>query len=397
MKIGIFMHNYLPRIGGAQICAHCLADGLLQLGHEIIVYANPTMVAECQAKNWTFSYELKAIKPPFRVIGKYQWLRTLGAAQAIVRQVKKDRLDVVQMVVAWPWLPVVRELRALTGVPVVIRCAGDDIQVDTSVGYGIRREENIDGLLKRGFEAINQGIAISQTVTREYERAGLDIQKISEIPPGVDIGAFDNVTVSKSEVRKRWGLPTDKKLIISVGRNHPKKGFLDLVNALPFLNQHNDDFAVVVVGRETDQLRPQAEEKDVADAFYTINEIAGQSAEISTFPSVGLIELYKASDYFVLPSYIETYANVALEAMAAHIPAIVTDAPGCIDTVIHEKDGLIIPVSSPNSIAKAIHRLESTPDLKEKIISQGREKAQAQDWSNISQKYLDVYHKVRQT
>lgn len=391
MKIGVFMHNYLPRIGGAQICAHCLADGLSRMGHETIVYARPEMVADCQKRGWSFHYTLKSLKPPFRVMGRHQWLRLLGAAQAIVRQVRKDKLDVVQLVVAWPWLPVTRELQTFSGVPVVIRCAGDDIQIDTSVGYGIRREKNIDALLKRGFDAIDKGIAISRTVTMEYEKAGVDTRKIVEIPPGVDMTAFDGCQVDRVEIRKRWNLPVDLRLIISVGRNHPKKGFEDLVRALPELNKTEKRFAVVVVGRETGQLRETAENLGVSDTFFAIDEVAGQTEEISTFPSRELIELYKASDYFVLPSYIETYANVALEAMAAGIPAIVTEAPGCIDTVIPETDGLMIPVAAPHKIAEAVHRLENDPNLKAKLIKIGSEKARAQDWSMISAQYLSVY------
>ena len=80
--------------------------------------------------------------------------------------------------------------------------------------------------------------------------------------------------------------------------------------------------------------------------------------------SIELIELYKASDYFVLPSYIETYANVAVEAMAAGIPAICTDAPGCVETINHKIDGLVVPTHSPQKIAESVIYLEDNPKLK---------------------------------
>jgi glycosyltransferase involved in cell wall biosynthesis len=394
MNIGVFMHNYLPRIGGAQICAHCLADRLVHQGHQVTVYARNSMVEECKQRGWQFSYQLKAIEPPFRVIGYLQPIRLIAAAQTIIRQIKKDKLDVIQLVVAWPWLPIVREIKKRTGIPVVIRCAGDDIQVDSSVGYGIRREVGIEDLLKRGFDAVDKGIAISATVTKEYVQAGVQADKIVEIPPGVDVAAYEACQIDPKEIRKQWQLPTDRKLIISVGRNHPKKGFADLVKALPHLNTKEPRFAVAVVGRETETLIPIAKELGVASDFYAISEVSSKSTQIDTFPSRELIELYKASDYFVQPSYIETYANVALEAMASGIPVVITNAPGCIDTVEDGKDGLFIPPEDPKQIAKKVWQLENDETLKQRLIQAGHQKARSQDWHQISLAYLQVYQSL---
>ena len=391
MNIGVFMHNYLPRIGGAQICAHCLADNLARQGHTVTVYARTSMVEECQQRGWQFTYQLKAIDPPFRVIGYLQPIRLMAAAHTIIKQIKNDQLDVIQLVVAWPWLPIVKEIKKHTNVPVVIRCAGDDIQVDTTVGYGIRRETGIEGLLKRGFDAIDKGIAISATVTKEYVQAGVEASKIVEIPPGVDGSAYDTCQIILNDIRKQWNLPTNRKLIISVGRNHPKKGFADLVRALPHLNAKEPRFAVAIVGRETEELIPIAKELGVDSDFYAISEVSSKSTQIDTFPSRELIELYKASDYFVQPSYIETYANVALEAMASGIPVIITNTPGCVDTVEDGKDGLFISPRNPEDIAQKVWQLENDNALKEQLIQAGYQKAQAQDWNQIALAYLDVY------
>ena len=184
----------------------------------------------------------------------------------------------------------------------------------------------------------------------------------------------------------------DSKVIISVGRNHPKKGFKDLIKALELLNNDIDKFVVVIVGKGTEGLIQDAENIEQRQNYIPIGEVASLSNHgIGTFPSIELIELYKASDYFVLPSYIETYANVAVEAMAAGIPAICTDAPGCIDTIDDKIDGLIIPTHAPEKIAEAIMELEENSELKKKIVQAGYARAKEQDWDKIASKYLDVY------
>ena len=63
-----------------------------------------------------------------------------------------------------------------------------------------------------------------------------------------------------------------------------------------------DDFAVVIVGKGSNELISNAEDIQQYHNFFPINELASFSQNgIGTFPSIELIELYKASDYFVLP------------------------------------------------------------------------------------------------
>ncbi len=386
------MHEYLPKVGGAQICAHCLAHSLSKMGHTVTVYADERLVKDCESRNWHFPYNLTGInKWPFRIIRLLPLFRSWILKTVMSSKVFKDRLDVIQIVFALPWLSAVKEVKKKTKVPVVIRCAGDDIQIDDSIGYGVRRDLKTEELLSRGFSAIDKGIAISATVTTEYIKAGIPQNRIIEIPPGVDFEAFRNCQINKDKIRQQWGIPLDKKVIISVGRNHPKKGFEDLLSCLPRLNQAGNRFVAVIVGKGTDELLPHAEKIGVQDNFIPIKQIISMSEDVGTFPSRELIELYKASDYFVLPSYIETYANVALEAMAAGIPVIVTDAPGCIDTVVDEKDGLIVPVNASDKIADKILLLEENQALKATIVRNGLKKAENQDWDNIAEKYLQAY------
>ena len=392
MKIGIFMHAYLPKIGGAQITTHCLANSFSKRGHDVTVYSNPKLVKSCESLGWEFKYNLKGLfSPPEKLLSisvKFWFLLT---KLSIKNAVNRDKLDAVQLVVAWPWLPVTGALKQL-GVPVVIRSAGDDIQISKKLNYGLRSDPIKDSLIRNGFLNVTKAVAISNTVTQEYINVGIPIENIVEIVPGVDSQAYNDCIIAKEDIRKKWGISLDKKVIISVGRNHPKKGFKDLVKALELLNSDSNKFVVVIVGKGTDALIQDAENIGQGQNYIPIGEIASLSNNgIGTFPSIELIELYKASDYFVLPSYIETYANVAVEAMAAGIPAICTDAPGCIDTIDDKIDGLIIPTHAPEKIAEAIMELEENSELKKKIVQAGYARAKEQDWDKIASKYLDVY------
>jgi glycosyltransferase involved in cell wall biosynthesis len=78
-------------------------------------------------------------------------------------------------------------------------------------------------------------------------------------------------------------------------------------------------------------LLPRANELGISEHITLIEEL-GLEPDDRDFkiPSKPLVELYRSADACVFPSLIETFAMINIEAMAAGIPVISTDAPGCV-------------------------------------------------------------------
>ncbi len=73
--------------------------------------------------------------------------------------------------------------------------------------------------------------------------------------------------------------------------------------------------------------------------------------------------ILKSCKYYVLPSYYrEGTPRSTLEALSTGRPIITTDAPGCRETVVHEKNGLLVPIKDPVSLANAMIRLLNEKD-----------------------------------
>ena len=70
----------------------------------------------------------------------------------------------------------------------------------------------------------------------------------------------------------------------------------------------------------------------------------------------------KLCKYYVLPSYREGTPRSILEALSTGRPVITTDAPGCRETVIHEKNGFLVPIKDPQALANAMIRLLNEKD-----------------------------------
>jgi glycosyltransferase involved in cell wall biosynthesis len=73
----------------------------------------------------------------------------------------------------------------------------------------------------------------------------------------------------------------------------------------------------------------------------------------------------------VLPSEAEGFGLVLIEAMAAGVPVVATRAPGIVDVVRHEENGLLVPVGDPKELAKAIERIIEDRALRVRLIENG--------------------------
>ena len=72
--------------------------------------------------------------------------------------------------------------------------------------------------------------------------------------------------------------------------------------------------------------------------------------------------ILKLCRYYVLPSYREGTPRSTLEALSTGRPVITTDVPGCRETVIHKKNGLLVPPKNPKALAKAMIELLEKKD-----------------------------------
>lgn len=396
MRVAILMYAFLPKIGGTQFAAHGLATGLVRLGHSVTMFADEGAVRECQRRRWEFEYELRGVgRNTFRLPRRLGRLGEAVASGRMEARLRIEGVQVVQVVGLWPWASLIPSLMRRSNRPLFVRAGGEDIQTEESLGYGFRRDRWVDSRVTSALGVVTGAIAISDTIAADYLRAGVKRARITVIPPGIDCQAFRTVIPNRRETRRSWGLPEDCTLLLGVGRIHPKKGFPDLIRALSILNREQKKFAVAVVGKGSDQLRQSAAEMGVQDAFFAVPEIGVEDrTRIGSLPAEGILQLYGASDYVVVPSYLEGHSNVPLQAMAAGVPVVVTDAPGCRETVKHLEDGVIVNAKSPGQIADAIRLLEADRGLRLKLIDAGLRRARELDWTVVAARHLELYSSV---
>ena len=107
-----------------------------------------------------------------------------------------------------------------------------------------------------------------------------------------------------------------------------------------------------------------------------------------------LVQIYKIADVFVMPSIVETFGIVLIEAMASGLPIISTSSPGCIDVIENGKYGYMIPVSDKFALSKAMQLFLKDRTLRESYSKLSSEASKKYGWDYIVNQYIRLYEKL---
>lgn len=163
---------------------------------------------------------------------------------------------------------------------------------------------------------------------------------------GVDaLGRFNPDHVSGLDVRSELGIANDEVVIGFVGRLVRDKGVVELVDAWHLVRAQHARARLLIVG--------PFEERDAVSP-----ELQRSLREDPRVHLVGFVRdtprYYEAMDFLVLPSHREGFPNAPMEAAAMGIPCVTTDATGCVDAVVDEMTGVIVPVGDALALARAM-------------------------------------------
>lgn len=109
-----------------------------------------------------------------------------------------------------------------------------------------------------------------------------------------------------------------------------------------------------------------------------------------------IYELFSKSHIVVLPSYYgEGLPKVLIEAAACGRAIITTNNPGCSDSVIPEKTGLVVPIKDAYALSDAITRLVLDGRTRKEMGEMGRLYAEKEfDIRSVVEKHLAIYKEL---
>jgi len=153
---------------------------------------------------------------------------------------------------------------------------------------------------------------------------------------------------AKNEITKKlqttnYKLQTNYPWIGSIGRLVKEKNYETLIQAATLVP--NAYFFIIGEGPERDALNKQLTTNNLQRRFFLI-EPTGEDAKC-----------LKAFDIFVMSSIKEGLPYILLEAMAAELPIVVTEAGGMPEIIKNHENGLMVSQKNPEMLAKGIQGL----------------------------------------
>lgn len=378
MNICILGTSFLPTVGGKEYVMHHLANALVDLGHEVL-----TLVKRVawQLPGDERRYDLHRFGLPIRGSGRTGLDFTWALAE-LGRAVRSRRIDVVSCHGVDYAGTMARVGKKLFGYPLVMTPHGIDIQRVPEIGYGLRLDPAWDKLIARNLRAAEYVTAISQSVRLDLTMVAPE--RIVDLPNGIHVQRFAGPRCDY--LRQELAIEPSTKIVLSVGRNHIKKGYDYGIRAVSKLVHELGckNVRYVIIGRGVTEHAQCVQDNQVEDHVSLVEQISQEK----------LVDCYKSADTLFSPSITEGLSLVSIEAVAAGLPLVVTDVPGNDDVVQENRCGIIVKDRDIDDMAAGLNSMLTDDDKRRTLAEKSIQCAGMYDWSNIAQRYVAVYRRA---
>ncbi len=387
MKILMLTWEYPPRIvGGIARVVHDLSKRLIKDGHEVTVvtYRDSADVPEYENDKGVNVYRVdNYMIHPNNFIDWIMQLNfnMLSKATEIIN--KEGGFDVIH---AHDWLVTyaAKSLKNAYDIPIVATIHATEAGRNSGIHDETQRYINDTEWLLT-YEA-TEVIVNSNYMKNEIQRLfGLPFDKINVIPNGINLSNFTGIE-RDYDFRRQYAMDNEK-IILYVGRLVYEKGVQHLIAAMPKILSNYHDAKLIIAGRGgmMDELRAEASNLGLNDKIYFTGYLNSKQVQ----------KMYKCADVAVFPSTYEPFGIVALEAMLAGVPTVVSDVGGLDEIVTHGVDGMKSYAGNANSIADSVTALLYDHQLATNVSKKAKQKVKEQfNWEKIAQDTHFTYEKA---
>ena len=192
-------------------------------------------------------------------------------------------------------------------------------------------------------------VSVSEFSKAKLVASGIPAEKVTVIHNGIDstvaTGAVRDTV--RERLRSEWSVSAEEVLVGVACRFDEIKGLSYLLEAFRDLAQACPQLKLVMIGSGPMEAKLKQ---------FVINEKLSDKVVFTGFRS-DIASCLEAIDIYALPSLIENHSIALLEAMRASKAIIASDAGGNTESVRHEEEALVVPVSDSEAIKAVLLRL----------------------------------------
>lgn len=240
------------------------------------------------------------------------------------------------------------------------------------------RKKILDFLLNKA----DYVITLSSELKALVEDIGVNKQKVSVILNGVDSSTF--VLLDREEARKSVNIPTDKKVIVTVGSLLMTKGHHKIIEVLPALSKEFET-ELYIIGGVGPEGNDRKKIKNLVNTLKLNNvHFVGQISHSN------LVYWYNAADIFCFASFREGCPNVIMEALACGTPVVASNVGAISDMVDTDVKGYIFDLNIVNDLENKIRTAFKTKWDRHAI----KNLINNQTWDRCAKQVLEIYGRV---
>ena len=207
--------------------------------------------------------------------------------------------------------------------------------------FGVAAAAGIECIFRWLFRKVLT-FTVGEQVFEHYSKNGSKV-----VPVAVSLITDKDI---KETVRTRSQRNVNGIRLLNVGRLDPEKGIIYLLKAVERMAADGKDVTLHLIGTGTEREGLEREViKRGLDRRVTFQGYIEHGPE--------LLDHYRNSDIFVLPSLTEGCPQTLFEAMACGIPIVAAKVGGVPNLLKHNKSALLVSPRSPEQICDAVDRL----------------------------------------
>lgn len=370
MTIGIVCY---PTFGGSGVVATELGTYLAKQGHKVhyITYSQPVRLDILEEN--IYYHEVNVHDYPLFQYQPYE----LALSSKMVDTVLNEGIELLHVHYAIPHAYaayMAKQILADKGIniPVVTTLHGTDI---TLVG----RNPSYKPAVTFSINHSDIVTSVSEDLKRETLKFFVVRKDIEVIPNFIDLSLYQGDMNCKPAGLAHPG----QKIITHISNFRPVKRIMDLIRAFALIHEEVPSRLVMIgEGPEREKAENLARELGVLEDVVFL----GKTTEVE--------RILCLSDLFFLPSESESFGLAALEAMAAKVPVISSNAGGLPEVNIHGETGYTAKVGDYKTMAKHAVKLLKDDKLHAKMKVNAYERAKEFQMDNIIPAYIDVYERA---
>ena len=237
--------------------------------------------------------------------------------------------------------------------------------------------------LKKSLEHLKSAeriISISEYTKKDI----IDFFDIDEKKIVVTLLGVDEIFKKRDKLkcRKSLDLPEDKRIILNVGSEEPRKNIPLLIKSFHKLQKNMDDLILIRVGEKRPEITALVRELGLENKVR----------HFSNVPEEKLALFYSASDLFVFPSYYEGFGLPPLEAMASGCPVITSNKTSLPEVV--GDAGILIDPMDGDKLTEKMNEILTNDKIRNDLILSGLKRARKMTWKRTAKETLKVYEGV---